>query len=420
MCKTWNKKVLAGLMRWDYCDKRRGAAPVSRAVATRKAVMRNIRQAVYGRLKRGLLALFADKSIELDRNFRPDLIDRCFEERRSAVADPLIFSRIAASYNKAKADQSKAPAVYQVNNEWEPIYNRHMGGIITVLKASDTAAMKRVYNNFMREPCSTGLHGMPCDMSRNYFSGRITRGNAALFLRDAVHRYRLWNDSVGKVCGADSLKGPLLGNTYGHFIDGTFIEAGAHYQHYYATMIGRLVRGTGHRTVLELGGGFGGMAYYLMRDNKDLTYIDFDLPENFALTAFYLLAAFPARKIALYGELDLAKDDISGYDAVLMPNFEIEKLRADSADLAFNSYSLAEMSRETINAYMGHFSRVAAKFIYHLNHTRHCLVPADEFPVDTDKFELVYRAPALWNMARNPDMDEFEYLYKNKRLQFRA
>ena len=43
---------------------------------------------------------------------------------------------------------------------------------------------------------------------------------------------------------------------------------------------------------------------------------------------------------------------------------------------------------------------------------------ADEFKVDLNKFELVYRAPALWNMARNIEMDEFEYLFKNKSLVF--
>ena len=43
---------------------------------------------------------------------------------------------------------------------------------------------------------------------------------------------------------------------------------------------------------------------------------------------------------------------------------------------------------------------------------------SDDFAFDFDKFELISRAPALWNMARNKDMDEYEYIYKSKHLSF--
>ena len=83
----------------------------------------------------------------------------------------------------------------------------------------------------------------------------------------------------------------------------------------------------------------------------------------------------------------------------------------ESVNLSFNSYSLAEMSPEAIATYIGHISRVTREFFLHINHTRHSLVGADNFGIDPARFDLIYRAPALWNLARNPDMDEFEYLY---------
>ena len=76
------------------------------------------------------------------------------------------------------------------------------------------------------------------------------------------------------------------------------------------------------------------------------------------------------------------------------------------------------MSSEAVDNYLAHFNRLSNKFIFHINHTRDSVVKADEFKVDLNKFELVYRAPALWNMARNIEMDEFEYLFKNKSLVF--
>lgn len=360
------------------------------------------------------------RHIEQDKKFRPDLINQCFADRKSSIKNEAIFTRIAVSYNKAKKAQAKAADMYQVGSEWVHIYDNYMGEIVSALKSADIGSINRIYNNFFRERCSVGLHGLPVNMFKNYFSGKVSRMHAKLFLKDAVYRHNLWDITVGKLNGIASLKGPLLGNPYGYYVDGTFIEASAQYQHYYATMIGRLAKSGTHRTILELGGGFGGMAYYLMRDNTNLTYLDFDLPENFALTSFYLLSAFPDKKIALYGEVDLETDDITAYDAVLMPNFEIEKVKDNTVDLVFNSYSLAEMSREAVKNYFKVFNRVTNKFIYHVNHTKRGPMKADEFPVDTDKYELVYRAPALWNMALNPWMDEYECLYKHKQLEFRV
>jgi SAM-dependent methyltransferase len=347
-------------------------------------------------------------------------IENGFANRVGDQTDTLIFERIIAAYNKAKVTQLAASEVYQVGNEWLPIYERHMGEVMEALSGENVPGLKRIYDNFFREPCSVGLHGMPVDMFQHYFSGNITAEYLQYYLNDSLHRIRLWLETMGKTCPVTALETPNVGNPYGYFIDGTFIRAGTDYQHYYATVIERLIRGSEHKTVLELGAGFGGMAYYLMANSADLTYIDIDLPENVALASFYLLSAFPDKNIALYGEIDLQRDDVNDYDAVLLPNFALPMLKTDSVDLVFNSYSLAEMSRETIETYIAQFNRIASKFIFHVNHNRVSVVKADEFAIDTEKFELLFRAPALWNMARNKEMDEFEYLYKNKRMVFAA
>jgi putative sugar O-methyltransferase len=173
------------------------------------------------------------------------------------------------------------------------------------------------------------------------------------------------------------------------------------YQHYYAKVLSRLLRGTRKR-VLELGGGHGGMAYFLIRDNPDVTYIDFDLPENAALTAYYLLRAFPNKRVLPFGE----EEDLSA-SIIIMPSFAITELADKSVDVAFNSYSLAEMSRETIDTFVSELMRLASEYILHVNHNRVSKVVADDFGIE-GKFDLLYKIPALWNRG----MDEYEYLYK--------
>lgn len=344
-------------------------------------------------------------------------IENGFAERRVEVSKDII-DRVIASFNKAKAIQKDAKQEYQVSSLWLPIYASYMQTVIDAMARGDGAELARIYGNFFRETCTTGLHGMPGDMAKDYFSGHISDENKASYTADLMHRFNIWLSTIGKVSAIDALDTPMIGNPYGCFIDGKFFRAGVDYQHYYATIIGRLVRSKQHRAVLELGGGFGGLAHFLMRDNADLTYIDADLPENMALTAFYLLSAFPDKKIALFGEIDLATADLNEYDAVILPNFSIEELRSDSVDLAFNSYSLAEMSMDCVKNYIDQFGRISSKFIYHVNHTRKKQVRADDFPIDFNKFELISRAPALWNLAREADMDEFEFVYKAKNLTF--
>ncbi len=370
-------------------------------------------------VRRRMLAAFFAKDYSNDPHFNPDLVQSGFADRRSNVSDKKIFERIIRSYNQAKEVQASASSIYQVGNEWLPIYQGYMGEIMNALSTGSVEKVSAIYNNFFREPCSVGLHGFPLDMFRNFFIDNIEQKNKRLFLNDFLHRYRLWCSTIGESASISSLKSPDVGNPYGLTIDNVFIRAGSDYLHYYASMIARLIRGGKQRkVVVELGGGFGGMPYYLVRDNSDITYYDFDLPENLALTAFYLLSVFPDKKIALYGEVDVGTLNPDDYDIVLMPNFEIARMQNGSADLVFNSYSLAEMSVEAVDNYLCHFNRMSNKFIFHINHTRDSVVKADQFKVDLNKFELVYRAPALWNMARNIEMDEFEYLFKNKSLVF--
>jgi putative sugar O-methyltransferase len=348
--------------------------------------------------------------------------ENAFQDRKTEVSIENI-RRIIKSYNLAKAVQQKKEDVYQISNDWIPIYQHHMGTIIEKLQSKDESAVANIYKNFFREHCSVGLHGLPVDMFSTYFSGNTSDELKDYYLRSNFSRFSLWLDTLGKALPISELKSPDVGNPYGVYIDGSFYRHGSEYLHYYATIINRLVGKKFTTHILEIGGGFGGLGYYLMRDNINATYIDCDLPENMALAAFYLMHAMPEKKIGLYGEIDLDLDlDLAlsrkDYDAILIPNFEIENIKSSSIDLAFNSYSFAEMSADTIHNYVNHFNRISKKFIYHVNHNRIKQVKADEFNIDLSQFEILFRAPALWNFGVNKDMDEFEYLYKKINSEF--
>jgi SAM-dependent methyltransferase len=353
------------------------------------------------------------KLFERSCYYRPDILERGFLDRRDKAvhAPDSVYDRVIASYNKAKSLQPGAGPCFSPSNEWLPIYESFMGEVMRVMKAENRTRLREIYSNFWRDPCSTGLHGLPLDMHKYYFNGPISDIAKKLVLIDGVHRHELWRGLVGKSRPIAELAAPEIGNPYGMYFDDNLINCGF-YLPYYAQLIGRLTRSRSRRTVLEIGGGYGGLAYFLLRTQSNLTYVDFDLPENMALAAFYLLSAFPEKKILLFGEAELGPEALGIYDAIIQPSFEVGKIPDRSIDLAFNSYSLAEMSPDTIHLFISEFMRVVKTYILHVNHNKVSQVVADDFGIDPEEFDLLYKVPALWTMGLNPDADECEYLYK--------
>jgi putative sugar O-methyltransferase len=269
-----------------------------------------------------------------------------------------------------------------------------------------------MYSNFFRDPCSTGLVGLPIDMPGALFGATIKDKHKKYVLADVLHRYDLWKQRTQGAYSLEVLATPLVGNPYGYTMDGVFIRAGGDYHHYYAHAIKQLLDSGTNRVVAELGGGFGGMGFFLLRDNPDVTYIDFDLPEAIALASYFLMKSLPGRPVTLYGETDFPKADFSQPGIFLMPSFEIAKIPSKSVAVAFNSYSLAEMSPATIRTYIEQIARITNTSFLHVNHNRNAVLSADNFGVEDYGFTLVNRALAGWTLGINPTSDEFEYLYK--------
>ncbi len=362
--------------------------------------------------------LFKSKDYIFDINYKKNtVVEKCVEDRIDLSGDDTaLLKRISVAYKKASHDSLLHSEVFRPSNEWLPIYQHNLKEVMHALNECNTGDLDKIYRNFWREPCSTGLVGLPLDMKKAFFgkNKKITYINKTLYLNDVIHRFNLWSKLSGKDFSIDDLLSPLIGNPYGYFIDNKFIKAGADYQHFYATRINDLInKSQCNKVVCEIGGGFGGMAFYFIRDTKNSTYIDFDLPENLALTTYYLLKSFPEKKVLLYGEAELKNDIIADFDIILMPSFELDKLPDESCDLVFNSYSLAEMSPQTISHYVLQSAKLIKNngWFFHVNHTKHSLVSARDFPIP-DNLVLISEEFAAWNLGRNSNMDEYEFLYK--------
>jgi putative sugar O-methyltransferase len=358
---------------------------------------------------------FIDNYLNKNENYDIQSFEEGFKCRlKKNKVDSKIFERVVNSYIKAKEKQKSVNELLMQNNEWTIIYQTHLNEIIKALSTRDLIGVQRIYENFWRDPCSTGLVGLPLDMKKHYFIPAISNNDKLVALRDGIWRFHLWKKLAGKNAKTDSLISPDIGNPFGFIYEGKFIRSGADYHHHYARQISDIVNTCKSNVVLELGGGFGGMAYYLLKENQKIKYINLDLPENMALASFYLLSALPEKNIALFGEVNIETEDLEKYDAILLPNYEFKSIKSNAVALAFNSYSLAEMSEDTIKYYISEFSRTVCDYIFHINHTVNALVVADDFGIEDYGFSRIYKAPALWNLGRNMNMDEYEYLFKKQ------
>ncbi len=334
-----------------------------------------------------------------------------FEERTTQGASLAEIELIASHYRQWKTDQSQEAEVYQVSREWLPIYEKYMGEVMQSLQKNELSQLMKMYEGLFRHPLSTGLHGLHFDMVETYMNPSKPAS------AEAVKQY-LESCAIGArnfllTCpgtNVSKLVRPAIGNPYSYNMEGHTIFPCAEYHYTFSEKISILLKKKSKPIILELGGGFGGMAYYCMRDIPNVKYICIDLPENAALQAYYLKSHFPDKKIRLYGENNIDND----YDALVLPNYAIESLNQNSVDLSFNSYSLAEMGKETMENYVKIISNITKDYIYHLNHV-HWEVSADTFPIDLNKFQLLFRNPTNWGKdPRRYHLDQHEFLYKSR------
>ncbi|MDA1276790.1 MAG: putative sugar O-methyltransferase [Verrucomicrobia bacterium] len=108
-------------------------------------------------------------------------------------------------------------------------------------------------------------------------------------------------------------------------------------------------------TMLEIGGGYGGLAYGLLKSIPGRAkYIICDIPESLLFAAIYLQTAVPEARHFIYdGENDFSFDTEAACQVAYVPNYMFDKVAAVElkSDLAINTLSLAEMTEPQIRYY---------------------------------------------------------------------
>ena len=280
--------------------------------------------------------------------------------------DARILGRICEAYIRTVQQQVSESQYFDASGRWQEIRRRSLVPVVRALLTRDISALGTMYRNFFRDACSAGILGAPGGLSQAYFSGRIRDVHRHFYLSHVLCRLDYWESLTKGRYTTRDLAGPGVGNPFGVIIDGTHVSVGAEYSHYCSHRVrGQLDPESA--TVAEIGGGFGGIACYLLRDRAATRYVGFDLPENIALASYYLMRALPKLKFLCYGEKALTRVSIAEADVVMLPRFALASVPARSVDLTFTSHGMSELSADELAHYVREISRITNKRLFFMS-----------------------------------------------------
>lgn len=130
---------------------------------------------------------------------------------------------------------------------------------------------------------------------------------------------------------------------------------------YYSWQISRVAKAYLGKsaTIVEIGGGFGGMLAKMKDLFPDAKCIMFDLPEVNAGQTYYLSQRFPNARILGFKDFVQRGPAIFAEkaDFLILPGWLIQEMPDGSADLVANARSMMEMTPEVIDFYFSQIQR---------------------------------------------------------------
>lgn len=176
---------------------------------------------------------------------------------------------------------------------------------------------------------------------------------------------------VNKQCSIrlDGLIDNLVGNPCYYSLGSKKITDFSIRMFYYHEKIKQELPIAGLKTVLEIGGGFGGLCGKLLSSKEFAikTYILIDLPENLSLSYYYLANSGLKVKVAVKdSDLNMISDNGKEKIVILLAPWLLPKLRL-KIDLFINTMSFQHMTLENITYYLSEIGRLKTRYLFLIN-----------------------------------------------------
>jgi len=320
-----------------------------------KRFLKAVKNKIYPYLK-GFFLLFLSNSKKI-KIFLPkkNSIDR---------TDILLAERIFNSYKLMKSDQKNKPDFYKPSSLWQNHIDKDFDFLKKSFEANNLDDFLFFLQNFGNWEKYLGIENQ--DLIKRYSRNIFLKK----FLSDEMFygQYQIWKYFTKEQPNkSNSLNMPNFGNQNGAFIDNNFVVLGSFFNEIYSNIVTKLLNTHEHNTIVDIGGGYGKLGYYVLKNLNKSTFIDFDIPEVLVLASYYLSKSFPDKKNFFYGEKEFNSENLKNYELIFLPPWEIEKIKDDTVDVVMNKNSLGEMKSNTVYNYIDHIHRIS-KYFFSMNH----------------------------------------------------
>jgi len=332
-----------------------------------------------------------------------------------------LSKKIFEFYKRMKIDQLQVNSAYNPSSMWQDHIDIDYKYLKDAYETNNLKNFSYFLQNFGNWENYLGIENQTFikNYSKNIFSKKF------LTNRIVYDQKKLWEYFNQNNQELSELDMPRYGNQCGILIDHNIFNPGlgGFFTNVYSEIINKYLKKDKKNTILEIGGGYGKLAYFILKKQKNCCYIGLDIPEVLILGAYYLSKCFPEKKIFLYGQEKFNNNILQDYDLIFLPGWEIENISEDTVDMSMNKNSLGEMNPETAKKYLKHVNRIS-KYFFSMNHeffrnkfseNNYSLINK-EFNLDNNFKELI-RYPDISHMTyknNKIDLDSeiFFYMYE--------
>jgi putative sugar O-methyltransferase len=341
----------------------------------------------------------------------PDLLERAVEEELPGV-DEMV------------AELGDAPELWRAGRFWEALNERVSrldGPEFFTFKRTENAlyftfvVLSPLHENFraalrgwLRRPRPSTLLARPdpAAVDVRWFQSYAAGGSVPGPLRRwtyALHVAMIW-DLARERLGPelDSLQEPRLGDPLSIKHRGLRIS---HDLANSALELSTIAEGMPHERlasahVIELGGGYGRVAWAMLSLHRGVRYVVVDIPPSLAVAQRYLTETLPDRSVFRFRRFedpDEVIDEIVNAEMVFLTPNQLAMLPPLGVDLWVNISSLHEMRREQIAAHLEQAGRHVAGWAYtkqwivSLNMADEVVLEQDDYPYPTHWQRLIER-----------------------------
>jgi len=343
------------------------------------------------------------------------------EKSLSLPKDLELIKKIGDVFLLAEKNQ---PSDFRVdkNGMWSSILAGFDLELIPYLKQSElektAELLSRMFDTFL-------TYGLGMDKSTNYFAKKFQKPHASfwadrlILLSEALGLKKIPSPEqqatcsftdplnpnidmlIQKICekliGDSMLTRPNIGCSHGIKIGTTIWHLPDFDNIFAAKTINDLSLGNKNLSIMEIGGGFGGLVYWLYKIGfRNITV--FDLPQINIIQEYYLSKTLPEAKICFYDDYD--KSEFESSEIKILPYWHLDKIAPKSYDISVNQNSFPEIPVSIAKDYLKKITYTTKKYFYSVN--QEAQAPNFKSGVQEPVYKLVKDVGGMKLLFRSP------------------